>query len=446
MLVCAYCACGSLPALSLLSTSFFGFSLLLQSFQDHIRSHRDAVKLDSNRVGYRIHNGRCGRQLRSFTGLLGPEGAQGVIRINVNSFHLRHLHHSREAVVEKRRVVLLTIYAGAVFIQRLAHAPYHAPLQLTLHKHGIDGLAAVMRGDHLDQLHLPGLQVYFNLSRLGHEGVIGAEVAVLGQKTCGLLHRRRPRSTTHYGNRTIRILVLLENLLQGDTPLRVIFDPELPVGSLHIINFTPQVFSHNGEELLPHVVGGGQSCVARADGDPGAKGAGIQRTGTRICSSYLDILHGHPQLFRDNLADDSLCSLTYIRRSRQNIHSSFPAKLNNRSRCKVSHVRHSGRKGSSGQSHSPTHWQLPAFLLPAYGLCRFHHTIAKAARIDDEACGMLLTLLDGISYPDIHRIYANPPSDEVQLPFNSEPCRRDTVTTHCSTHRLVRIDMIALIT
>src|SRR5660397_221658 len=80
---------------------------------------------------------------------------------------------------------------------------------------------------------------------------------------------------------------------------------------------------------------------------------------------------------------------------------------------------------------------------PAYGLCRFHHTIAKAARIDDEACGMLLTLLDGISYPDIHRIYANLPSDEVQLPFNSEPCLRDTVTTHCSTHRLVRIDTVS---
>src|SRR5665811_153900 len=116
MLVCAYCACGSLPALSLLSTSLFGFSLL-QSLQDHIWSYRNTVKLDPNRVGYRIHNGRCGRQLRSFTGLLGPEGAQGIVCVNVDCTYLRHLHHSREAVVEKRRVVLLTIYAGAVFIQ-----------------------------------------------------------------------------------------------------------------------------------------------------------------------------------------------------------------------------------------------------------------------------------------------------------------------------------------
>ena len=120
--------------------------------------------------------------MRPLTRLLGAEGSQRVIGVDVNRLHLGHLHDRGKPVIQEGRIILLAVDASGILVQGLAHSSHNAPFKLAFHQHGVDRLTAVMGGDHLDHRHFPRLRIHFHLCRLGHEGIVGAEIPVFGEE------------------------------------------------------------------------------------------------------------------------------------------------------------------------------------------------------------------------------------------------------------------------
>lgn len=129
-------------------------------------------------------------------------------------------------VNRQRRVILLTVDAGGILVQGLAHSSHDAPFELSFHQHGVDRLAAVMGGDYLDHLHPPRLRTHLHLCRLGHEGIAGAEIPVFGEQRRRLLRRRYPGAAADNGKGLVRILIGLQGIVEAHSPLGTALDPD----------------------------------------------------------------------------------------------------------------------------------------------------------------------------------------------------------------------------
>jgi len=105
------------------------------------------VEFQTDGIGDGVDDGRGRRELSPLPRLLGAERPQGVIGLDVNGLDLGHLHRRGKPIIEEGRVILLAVDAGGILVQRLAHSPDDAPLELAFHQHGVDRLAAVPSGE-----------------------------------------------------------------------------------------------------------------------------------------------------------------------------------------------------------------------------------------------------------------------------------------------------------
>src|SRR5438034_3602566 len=143
------------------------FLFAAERLDDLLRRHRRLVYPYAERVVHRSVDRWDDRQQRALSGFLRPVWPFGIVGLDDERLHLRHVEEGGGLVLEHRRPLVQAFAKLLLLHQRLAQAHVHAALDLALDEQRVDGSSDVVCDPDLVDVHEPGARVGVEVHHAG---------------------------------------------------------------------------------------------------------------------------------------------------------------------------------------------------------------------------------------------------------------------------------------